>query len=526
MPSDFLPQRAAWLNHHSGRRGRTRSAEPRVLLAASTLATIALALAVASPAQAGCNSGNTPQSTLLSNVDCQADASGSDSTAVGAAASATASFGAAFGDSAVANGLNATSLGGAAGPRTAVEGATSVGTRAGQNAAGLYSTAVGAGPGTNTAARAEGAYSVAIGGGDGSAFTPSTGPAINLNGARALGFIGTAVGVATEASGGGSSAFGLGSKSTADDSSAYGEFSTASGPSSTALGVFSTAVGSGSVAIGVLANANGTGGTAVGQQSNAGGTHNNTGNTAIGTGASAGIFTGDKNDTAVGLNAVARESNSSAFGVGAQATKNGAVALGSGAIANLPNTVSVGSSSLRRRIVNVADGVNANDAVNFGQLQAALLALAKAQGVTPAPSSAGVVATAYLPQRRAVVRDSRAGAAPAGAGGSDRQRTASLSAAATGEDAIEPSIIVGWANVGHDGTLAAARNVAGHSRHGVGEYEIAFRQASLKGCTFNATLNGPGFAAVNPAGPNRVSVQTRNHYGVLTDAAFYLMAVC
>ncbi|KAF1014609.1 MAG: Autotransporter adhesin EhaG [Stenotrophomonas maltophilia] len=61
---------------------------------------------------------------------------------------------------------------------------------------------------------------------------------------------------------------------------------------------------------------------------------------------------------AIGYQAKARASNSVALGRGSQATQS--------------NTVSVGSSSIKRRIVNVADGnvaLNSNDAVNGGQLQ-------------------------------------------------------------------------------------------------------------------------------------------------------------
>jgi len=39
--------------------------------------------------------------------------------------------------------------------------------------------------------------------------------------------------------------------------------------------------------------------------------------------------------------------------------------------------VSVGSSTNRRRIVNVAAGVDANDEVNLGQLQATVAAIAE-----------------------------------------------------------------------------------------------------------------------------------------------------
>jgi hypothetical protein len=41
------------------------------------------------------------------------------------------------------------------------------------------------------------------------------------------------------------------------------------------------------------------------------------------------------------------------------------------------NTVSVGTSTNRRRIVNVAPGVGANDAVNLAQMQAAVAAIAE-----------------------------------------------------------------------------------------------------------------------------------------------------
>jgi autotransporter adhesin len=50
----------------------------------------------------------------------------------------------------------------------------------------------------------------------------------------------------------------------------------------------------------------------------------------------------------------------------------GSVALGQGSIANLPNTVSVGAPGAERRIANVAAGVNTTDAVNVGQLEAAI----------------------------------------------------------------------------------------------------------------------------------------------------------
>ena len=71
-----------------------------------------------------------------------------------------------------------------------------------------------------------------------------------------------------------------------------------------------------------------------------------------------------------GANAVGQ--NSVALGTGASTTNGGwnSVAIGWGSQATDSNVVSVGSDEYKRRIVNVADGVNDNDAVNVGQLQA------------------------------------------------------------------------------------------------------------------------------------------------------------
>ena len=83
---------------------------------------------------------------------------------------------------------------------------------------------------------------------------------------------------------------------------------------------------------------------------------------AVGTGASATGF-----GTALGTAAVAND-HATAVGNGAQALGGNSVAIGLGSIASAPNTVSVGAVGAERRIVNVASGVNATDAVNLGQL--------------------------------------------------------------------------------------------------------------------------------------------------------------
>src|SRR5581483_7581462 len=55
---------------------------------------------------------------------------------------------------------------------------------------------------------------------------------------------------------------------------------------------------------------------------------------------------------------------------GAQATADNSVAIGAGSLADVTNTFSVGSAGNYRRVVNVADPVDAHDAVTLGYLQA------------------------------------------------------------------------------------------------------------------------------------------------------------
>ena len=55
-------------------------------------------------------------------------------------------------------------------------------------------------------------------------------------------------------------------------------------------------------------------------------------------------------------------------GVNASATGENSVALGADSVATLANQVSVGNDTIKRVISNVADGIEANDAVTVGQL--------------------------------------------------------------------------------------------------------------------------------------------------------------
>ena len=80
------------------------------------------------------------------------------------------------------------------------------------------------------------------------------------------------------------------------------------------------------------------------------------------------------NSIAIGPVAAASGNNSVAVGNGATATGDNSVAIGAGSVANRDNTVSVGSDGNDRQITNVAAGTQGTDAVNVNQLTASVTA--------------------------------------------------------------------------------------------------------------------------------------------------------
>jgi trimeric autotransporter adhesin len=80
------------------------------------------------------------------------------------------------------------------------------------------------------------------------------------------------------------------------------------------------------------------------------------------------------NAVAIGGFAQALGDNSLAIGANSRAMAANAVAIGAGSSTNQANTFAVGSITSKRRIVNVADGVNVSDAVTLGQMNAAIAA--------------------------------------------------------------------------------------------------------------------------------------------------------
>ncbi|WP_416360435.1 ESPR-type extended signal peptide-containing protein [Burkholderia cepacia] len=173
---------------------------------------------------------------------------------------------------------------------------------------------------------------------------------------------------------------GTGGPGTGDGSTVVGEGAVASGENSSALGEKALASGENSSAVGQGAVASGSNGSAIGQGSTASGSNSS----AIGQGAVAsgnngsavgqGAVASGENGTALGQGAVASGKDSTALGQGASASGSGSVAIGQGSVATEANTVSFGNGTEEgnRRLVNIADGINASDAATKGQLDRAM----------------------------------------------------------------------------------------------------------------------------------------------------------
>jgi autotransporter adhesin len=102
------------------------------------------------------------------------------------------------------------------------------------------------------------------------------------------------------------------------------------------------------------------------------------------------------NSIAAGGGAVASGASSTAIGDMAKATGNNSVALGANSVADQDNTVSVGSQGNERRITNVANGVNATDAVNMGQLQSGMNSIQNGLNSVARNAYSGVAAATAL----------------------------------------------------------------------------------------------------------------------------------
>ncbi|MGK8195501.1 YadA-like family protein [Burkholderia cepacia] len=235
---------------------------------------------------------------------------------------------------------------------------TNTGTYAAATAAraGGSATAIGAN------ANAGGTSAVALGGN-----TVATGQnAVALGTlANATGAETVAVGVSARATGNNSTAMGRGASAVSTNATSVGYSAYAGADGATALGTTASAVGANAIAVGRGASTSGTYGSAIGYSANA-----TTNAVAIGVLANA----TSASSVALGERASATGSTATALGRGALASGTNAVALGANSVGDRNNAVSVGSTSLQRQITNVAAGTQNTDAVNLGQMNAAIAA--------------------------------------------------------------------------------------------------------------------------------------------------------
>ncbi|WP_269139827.1 beta strand repeat-containing protein, partial [Burkholderia cepacia] len=235
---------------------------------------------------------------------------------------------------------------------------TNTGTYAAATAAraGGSATAIGAN------ANAGGISAVALGGN-----TVATGQnAVALGTlANATGAETVAVGVSARATGNNSTAMGRGAAAVSTNATSVGYSAYAGADGATALGTTASAVGANAIAVGRGASTSGTYGSAIGYSANA-----TTNAVAIGVLANA----TSASSVALGERASATGSTATALGRGALASGTNAVALGANSVGDRNNAVSVGSTSLQRQITNVAAGTQNTDAVNLGQMNAAIAA--------------------------------------------------------------------------------------------------------------------------------------------------------
>ncbi len=265
-------------------------------------------------------------------IGFQAKAGAAGSTAIGYRAEANSAATIAMGWLAKANGSHSVAVGASAEvSATAAEGvAIGRGALVGTNA--VQAQAFG------KLAMATGASSIALGHQAHAVHASSIalGTLANASGNQSL-----AVGLRAQANGESAMVLGMDAQSLGNYAIAMGHQSKAENGYATALGFQSVATGGSSVAIGSLANA----------------------------AASASIAAGDR--------AKVDSTSASAMALGHYATVNAgaanAVALGAKSVATDANTVSVGSASLKRKIVNIADGevsATSSDAVSGKQLHA------------------------------------------------------------------------------------------------------------------------------------------------------------
>ena len=206
-----------------------------------------------------------------------------------------------------------------------------------------------------------------------------------------------ALGASSLVTAGGDMAVGWAAQALSDNAVAIGTMATASGKNSFALGSSSQAMGEMSFASGFGSKASGTSSFASGYYAQA----NGNSSVAVGGLSVAGQQYGTDFSTAIGYNAQALAMGSVAIGYNSMvsASVNNSLAIGSGTVLSTPvadgqyeafthqklndttnGMLAIANEGTPRRIIGVAGGVNATDAVNVRQLQYVNNNLAKSIG--------------------------------------------------------------------------------------------------------------------------------------------------
>ncbi|GAB3368414.1 hypothetical protein GCM10027431_13950 [Lysobacter rhizosphaerae] len=498
---------------------------------------------------------------------------GSDSAATGLGASAFGAYSMAVGDTSTAGGFSSIANGldsSAYGANSYADGAYSTALGGSSLALGTAATAVGEG------AVAAGEYSTAGGYGSVAAgdYTVAQG-----EGAQALGNLATALGAESYASGPEAVSIGAGSlaadyatstgtfsQASGQASSAYGAYAVADGTYGVALGTMATslssngiAIGRGyvgsaatggiamggnaisfgveSIAIGAWSLSNGNGAVAIGgtydcqgwlcieQNTSAGGANA----TAIGSGANGigidsvalgGIAQGVGNGSvAIGSFARAWTDNSVSIGANSWVQGNNSVALGSDSLALRDNTVSVGNEwfGTTRQITGVADGTQANDAVNKSQLDTVST---RVDGLeTQLGNVAGAVTNA------AVYDD--AGKGQLTLAGATGTKLSNLSAGTNATDAVNFSQLSKVASIFGGGTTFDANGMLTAPSYtiqgvGYGNFGAAFGAIdnALTGLQTQLSQLQPGGGASLPVGTgNGLAIGNGSHANDIDDTA-------
>ncbi|WP_233445024.1 YadA-like family protein [Paraburkholderia caribensis] len=207
---------------------------------------------------------------------------------------------------------------------------------------------------------------------------------------------------------------------------------------------------------------------------------------------------------AIGGDAFANGNGTLAIGAGARAMAPNSVALGVGSVTSAANSVAVGSATAKRRIVNLADGVDDSDAATVGQMTtdiaSAIAGLQSSLQTKPVLKSSSLQSPQLLGQTSSLTPDQMLMAGPTVKGGGIQ---------ATGTDSVAIGLS---AKATADSALAIGSVVTVTDMQGVGiGQNIAAK--GVGAVVIGSTISGLG-SNVIAIGNNYTSVEADNAIGI------------